>query len=168
VMDMSDNIVTFPGFSPKRGRSNTVSSEPQEEASGPAPGEILYGPSRARSAVQADIDAHIRARKAYGKAVAWEAACRDGDAVEYQREEEREHTEHAYREMKDAARHLLICMPTDPKGLVDLLLYLEQNFSVLPDEITSGSHKSESLAFNLLRTVRLSLREISGIRKGRS
>jgi hypothetical protein len=28
---MSDNIFTFPGLSPKRGRANPVSSEPQEE-----------------------------------------------------------------------------------------------------------------------------------------
>lgn len=157
-------IITFPGSSERK----PTAAKPAPTAAESSPGETLYGPSRSRSAVQADIDAHIRARKAYGKAVAWEAACRDEDAVEYQREEAREHTEHAYREMKDVARHLLICMPTDPKGLVDLLLYLEQNFSVLPDEITSGSHKSESLAFNLLRTVRLSLREISGLRKGRS
>jgi hypothetical protein len=157
---MSDNVLNFPGSPPARRPANPVAE--------PTPGETLYGPSRSRSAVQADIDAHISARKAYGKAVAWEAACRDGDAVEYQREEAREHTERTYREMKDAARHLLICMPTDPKGLVDLLLYLEQNFSVLPDEITSGSHKSESLAFHLLRAVRLSLREITGLRKGRA
>jgi hypothetical protein len=32
----------------------------------------------------------------------------------------------AYREMQDAARNLPICMPTDPKGLVDLLMYMEK------------------------------------------
>jgi hypothetical protein len=159
-----DNIVTFPGSSERKPTAAKYAPRAAESS----PGEPLHGPSRSRSAVQADIDARTRARKAHGKAVAWEAACRDGDAVQYQLEEAREHTEHAYREMKDAARHLLICMPTDPKGLVDLLLHLEQNFSVLPNEITSGSHKSESLAFNLLRTVRLSLRGISGLRKGRS
>jgi hypothetical protein len=76
----------------------------------------------------------------------------------------------AYREMQEAARHLLICMPTDPKGLVDLLLYLENNFSILPLEISQGrcNGDGQSLAFDLLRTVRLSLREIAGLRKGRS
>jgi hypothetical protein len=85
----------------------------------------------------------------------------------YRIEEARCLTAMAYREMQEAARHLLICMPTDPKGLVDLLLYLEQNFSVLPSELTSSGIKSESLAFHLLRTVRLSLREIARLRKGR-
>ena len=47
----------------------------------------------------------------------------------------------------------MIVMPTDHKALVDLLLYLEQNFSVLPQEF-----HGRSLAFNLLRTMRLSLR----------
>jgi hypothetical protein len=59
-------------------------------------------------------------------------------------------------------------MPTDPKGLVDLLMYLEKNFSVLPQEISQGAGANQSLAFDLLRTVRLSLREIAGLRKGRS
>jgi hypothetical protein len=160
-----DNLIKFPGRSDRE----LSSTEPT-----PAVGVLLhpgeFGPSRSRSAVQADIDAHVKARKAYGKAVAWEAACREEDAVEYQREEARELTERRYQEMKDAARHLLICMPTDPKGLVDLLQYLEHNFSVLPEEMRScrGSNSSESLAFNLLRTVRLSLREIAGLRKGRS
>jgi hypothetical protein len=157
-----NNIVTFPGSSE---RERSVAKTTPTIA-----GEIQYGPSRSRNAVQADIAAHINSRRAYAKAVAWEAACRAGDAVKYQLEEAREHTEHVYQEMQDAARHLLINMPTDPKGLVDLLLYLEQNFSILPDEIISGAggNKSDSLAFNLLRTVRLSLREISGLRKGRS
>jgi hypothetical protein len=159
-----ENIITFPCSSGRK--PTTAKSAPT--APGPSPGETLYGPSRSRSAVQADIDKHIMARKAYAKAVAWEAACRDGDAIEQQVEEAREYTERAYLEMKDAARDLLICMPTDPKGLVDLLLYLEQNFSTLPQEITSCSHKSQSLALELLRTVRLSLREIAGLRKGRS
>ena len=48
---------------------------------------------------------------------------------------------------------LLIVMPTDPKALVGLLLYLEKNFSVLPQEVVG-----RSLAFDLSRTMRLSLR----------
>jgi hypothetical protein len=69
--------------------------------------------------VQADIDAHVR--KAYGKAVAWAVATQDEDLPAYRIEEARANTAMAYREMQEAARHLLICLPTDPKGLVDLL-----------------------------------------------
>jgi hypothetical protein len=155
---MSNNIVTFPG-----------SSEREPTAAKPEPtGEKRYGSSRSRAAVQADIDAHIKSRKAYGKAVAWEAAAQDDDLPAYRIEEARCLTAMAYREMQEAARHLLICMPTDPKGLVDLLMYLEKNFSVLPQEISQGAGANQSLAFDLLRTVRLSLREIAGLRKGRS
>jgi hypothetical protein len=57
----------------------------------------------------------------------------------------------AYREMQQAARHLLIRMPTDPKGLVDLSMYLEKNFSVLPQEVIHGG-SGQSLAGDLLRT----------------
>jgi hypothetical protein len=66
-----------------------------------------------------------------------------------------------YQEMTEAARRLLIVMPTDPKALVDLLLYLEKNFTVLPPEITHGTGTTQSLAFDLLRTVRLSLRKVA-------
>jgi hypothetical protein len=65
----------------------------------------------------------------------------------------------AYREMQQAARHLLIRMPTDPKGLVDLSMYLEKNFSVLPQEVIHGG-SGQSLAVDLLRT--------SGCPSGRS
>jgi hypothetical protein len=63
--------------------------------------------------------------------------------------------------MQEAARNLLICMPTDLKGLVDLLLYMEKNFSTLPQEIIHAGNGSQSLALDLLRTVRLSLRQIT-------
>ena len=43
---------------------------------------------------------------------------------------------------------MVICMPTEHKALVDLLLYLEQNFSVLPQEF-----HGRSPAFDLLRTM---------------
>jgi hypothetical protein len=42
-----------------------------------------------------------------------------------------------------------------------VLFYLEKNFSVLPPEIACGDSNGQSLAFDLLRTVRLSLRAIS-------
>jgi hypothetical protein len=51
----------------------------------------------------------------------------------------------------------MIVMPTDRRALVALLLYLEKNFGVLPQEFCG-----RSLAFDLLRTMRLSLRKIEG------
>ena len=63
--------------------------------------------------------------------------------------------------MQEAARGLLICMPTDPKGPVDLLMYMEKNFSVMPQEVIHGGGQGQSLAFDLRRTVRMSLREIT-------
>jgi hypothetical protein len=158
---MSD-VIKFPG-----------SSERERAVGGPAPidvhmssGESLYGPSRSRSAVQGDIDAHVKARKAYGKAVAWEVAAQDEDLPAYRIEEARANTAMAYREMQEAARHLLICLPTDPKGLVDLLLYLEKNFSTLPPELIHAGSDGQSLAFDLLRTMRLTIREL--VRYGKS
>ena len=47
-------------------------------------------------------------------------------------------------------------MPSEPRALCDLLLYLEKNFSILPQELCG-----RSLAFDLLRTLRLSLRSIA-------
>jgi hypothetical protein len=127
-------IITFPGSS-ERGKAVPIAAEPEF----PVVMQTEWGPGRSRKAVQVDIDAHIKARKAYRRAVAWEAACREEDAVEYQREEARCLTAMAYENMMEAARNLLICTPTDPKALVDLLLYLEQNFSTLPSEITMGA-----------------------------
>ena len=51
----------------------------------------------------------------------------------------RQRTAEAYQKMGEAARNPLICMPTDLKGLVDLLMYLGKNFSVLPQEVTYGT-----------------------------
>jgi hypothetical protein len=47
----------------------------------------------------------------------------------------RQETAVLYSEMQEAGRHLVICMPTDPKALVDLLMYMERHFSILPQEI---------------------------------
>jgi hypothetical protein len=57
--------------------------------------------------------------------------------------------------MQWRGRNLVIIMPTDRRALVDLLLYLEKNFSALPQEICG-----RSLAFELLHTMRLSLRKM--------
>jgi hypothetical protein len=46
---MTDNIVTFPGFSFKRGRTNPLSSEPQEEA----PEKVYW---RSREHIKDDIE----------------------------------------------------------------------------------------------------------------
>ena len=62
--------------------------------------------------------------------------------------------------MQHRGRALLSVMSTEHKALVDLLLYLEQNFSVLPQEFCG-----RSLAFDLLRTMRLSLRKYAGYGK---
>jgi hypothetical protein len=48
----------------------------------------------------------------------------------------------AYTEMPEAARNVLVVMPTDLKALVDPLLYCyiwEKNFRVLPPEIACGA-----------------------------
>jgi hypothetical protein len=118
-MDMSDNIVMFPGFSPKRGRASPGSSKPQEEASN----------WRSREHIQEDIELHIAARVAYGKAVAWEAAAESENLPPAQIEEARQRTAKAFEEMRYRGRNLLICMPTERRALVDLLLYLEKNFT---------------------------------------
>jgi hypothetical protein len=50
--------------------------------------------------------------------------------------------------MREAAVHLLIGTPTDPKGLVDVPIYLERHFSTLRREICG-----RSLAFEFLKTL---------------
>jgi len=100
-------IITFPGSPERKPAAGVVESTPVQTE---------FGSGRSRKAVQVDIDAHVKARKAYGKAVAWALATEAGEAEAYQIEEARQNTAMAYREMQDAARNLLICMPTDPKG----------------------------------------------------
>jgi hypothetical protein len=41
------------------------------------------------------------------------------------------------------------------------MIYLEHNFTTLPAEITCRADRSQSLAFYLLRTMRLSLRAVA-------
>jgi hypothetical protein len=55
--------------------------------------------------------------------------------------------------MQYRGRNLMIVMPTEHRALIDLLLYLEQNFSLLPREINE-----QSTVLSLLRTMRISLR----------
>jgi hypothetical protein len=148
-----DNIVTFPGLSPKRGRTTPVSSEPQEEVSK----EVHW---RSREHIQGDIEMHMAAREAHAKAVAWEVAAESENLPPAQVEEARKRTAEAFEEMQFRGRALVIVMPTDRRALVDLLLYLEKNFSILPQEFCG-----RSLAFDLLRTMRLSLRKYEGYGK---
>jgi hypothetical protein len=95
----------------------------------------------------------MEARDAYGKAVAWEAAAGSQNLPPAQIEEARKQTAAVYEEMRFRGHALVVVMPTDPRALVDLLLYLERNFSVLPQEL-----HGRSLAFDLLRAMRMSLR----------
>jgi DNA-binding winged helix-turn-helix (wHTH) protein len=127
---MSDNIVTFPSLSPKRQRSNPISSEPREDED-PANSRADW---RSRERIREDIDLHIAARDAYGKAVACEVAAESQNLPPAQIEEARQRTAQAFQEMQCRGRALVIVMPTEHKVLVDLLLYLEKNFSVLPQE----------------------------------
>lgn len=134
---MQDNIVDFPGrFT--------------------APAETSTAGLRYRNDVQRDIDGHIAAREAYAKAAAWAATAENSNLPASQIEDARGKVAVAFEEMTWCARGLLVCMPTDPRGLIDLLMYLEKHFSILPQEVDG-----KSLAFDLLRTVRMSLREIA-------
>jgi hypothetical protein len=117
--------------------------------------------SRDREAVLRDIDRHIHARQAYAQAVAWTAAAEAEGLPPADIEAAHQGLAELFAKMQEAGRNLLVVMPTDLKALVDLLLYLEKNFSVLPQEVTHGAGAAQPLAFDLLRTVRLSLREIA-------
>ena len=117
--------------------------------------------SRDREAVLRDIDRHIKARRAYAQAVAWTVAAEAEGLPPANIEAARQGAAEFFAEMQEAGRNLLIVMPTDLKALVDLLLYLEKNFSLLPPEIACSASNGQPLALMLLQTVRLSLREIA-------
>jgi hypothetical protein len=145
------NLIQFPG-------SRTEQPEAPVERDRERRGRLSR---RDREAVQSDIDRHLASRQAYGQALARVTAIEDGHLPEAQMADAQLKAFEAYSEMTEAARRLLVVMPTDPKALVDLLMYLEKNFSVLPPEIATGASNGQSLAFDLLRTVRLSLRDIA-------
>lgn len=117
---------------------------------------------RSRQDVQSDIDAHIAARKAYSRAVAWQVEAEESKLPAALIEGARNETALAFHDLEFRGRCLLVTMPTDPRGLVDLLMYLEKHFSILPQEIDG-----RSMAFSLLRTMRLSLRKVAGYGKVR-
>jgi len=111
---------------------------------------------RTQEGVKKSIAEHVAARKAYAKAVAWTIAVEDQNLPTAQIEQARMDTAELYEEMQACGRHLLICMPTEPRALIDLLMYLEKHYSDLPQEICG-----RSLGFELLKNVRLSLRAIT-------
>ena len=83
---------------------------------------------RDREAVQSDIDRHVAARRAYEQALARVTAIEDGNLPTAQIAEAHLKAFVAYTEMTEAARNVLVVMPTDLKALVDPLLYLEKNY----------------------------------------
>ena len=64
--------------------------------------------------------------------------------------------------MNFRGRCLINAVPTDLRGLVDLLMYLEKNFSLLPQDMGG-----KSLALKLLQITRLSLRKVASYGKGK-
>jgi hypothetical protein len=102
------------------------------------------------------------------QAVAWAAAAESENLPPAQIEAAKQDLAKLHDELEYCARTLLVVMPTDVKALIELLLYLERNFTILPQEIRHAGGSSNSLAFDLLRTVRLSLREIAKANKGSS
>ena len=116
---------------------------------------------RDREDVIGRIDDHREAVIAYSRAMAWEAAAESQNLPPVQIEEARQRTAEAFNKMRDGARMLFIIEPTDLRALVDLLMYLEKNFSTLPATITHGGSCEQSIAFSLLRTMRLSLRAVA-------
>ena len=145
------NLIQFPG-------SRTEQPEARAEHAWERRERLA---SRDREMVQRDIDRHITARRAYGQALARVTAIEEGDLPAAQIADAHLKAYEAYTAMTEAAHMLLVVMPTDLKALIDLMLYLEKNFSLLPPEIACGASNSQSLAFTLLQTVRLSLREIA-------
>jgi hypothetical protein len=138
-------VIKFPGHSSKSG----IATEHDDEE---APAKVEW---RSREHVQQDIDRHIAARAAYAQAAAWAATAESANLPAAQIEDARSKVAAAFEETTWRGRSLCIYMPTDLRALVDLLMYLEKNFTILPQEMIG-----RSLAFDLLRTMRLSLRRI--------
>lgn len=112
---------------------------------------------RGHDDVQRAIRRHEVARQEYGRAAAWLAEVElagtyPATVVETARHEAIK----TFEEMNLWGRSLIVSMPTDAKGLVDLLMYMEKHFSILPQEIVG-----RSLALELLKIVRMSLRRIA-------
>ncbi|TFV75311.1 hypothetical protein E4K64_16545 [Bradyrhizobium frederickii] len=150
------NLIRFPGGSnAARASSNAAADDGPTQA------------SRDRQWVLQDIQRHVAARDAYTQAALRAALMAEQNMPVAQIGQANLEAVQAYEEMREAARNLLLVMPTELTALIDLLLYLERNFSILPMEITHASGCGQSLAFDVLRTVRLSLRKIAQYGKSR-
>jgi hypothetical protein len=133
---------------PIRRRGRVIDDEPEVPN--------LKNDWRSPEGVKRQIAKHVAAREAYASAVAWTIAAEAQNLPLANIEQAHLNSFKLYQEMQEAARSLVICMPTSPRALVDLLLYLEKHFTTLPQEVNG-----RSLAFDLLRTVRLSLRAVA-------
>jgi hypothetical protein len=80
--------------------------------------------------VQCEIDKHIAARREYAQAAAWAAQAEAENLPAAVVEAARDKAAKVFEEMNWLGRRLMITMPTDPKGLVDLLMYLERRTSL--------------------------------------
>ena len=151
---MSADILGFPpreSLFPKRRPTGDT-----EMAGADAIVQTVIVEHRTRDDVQKDINAHIAARAAWARAEAWLAEADAQELPAGEIEEARAQAAVTFQELTWRGRHLLIAMPTDLKALVDLLMYLEKHYSILPQE-TCG----KALGLDLLRTMRLSLRAIA-------
>jgi len=146
------NVVNFPG--------RPSAAKQDDETNSPAAAEPERMHWRTRELVQSDMEKHVAARAAYAKAIAWESEAEFANLPPALIEAARTRTAEAFGELQYRGRNLVTVMPTDRRALVDLLLYLEKNFSILPVEF-----HGRSLAFDLLRTMRLSLRRVEGYGK---
>ena len=86
-----------------------------------------------------DIKGHILARRTYQQGVAWLIAAKDQNLPSANSEAAREDVRTLHSEMVEAARRLVIVMPTDRKALCDLTMYLETNFTSLPEEVVRST-----------------------------
>ena len=86
--------------------------------------------------------------------MAWEAVAESENLPPAQIEEARKRTAEAFEEMRYRGRNLVICMlPSGARWSISCSTW-KKTFSVLPQEISD-----RSLAFDLLRAIRLSLRK---------
>lgn len=111
---------------------------------------------RNRERARVDIKEFEGAKNAYAEAVAWQATAEAENLPAGQIEDARARAVRAFKEMEFRGHMLLVDMPTDLHGLIDLMMYMEKNFSLLPQELNG-----KSLALTLLKTVRLSLRHVA-------
>ncbi|MGX4804863.1 hypothetical protein [Bradyrhizobium guangdongense] len=150
------NLICFPG-----GHSAAHTALPTQPDGDATPA------SRDRQWVLQDIQRHVNARQAYAQAALRAALMAEQNMPVAQIGQANLEAVQAYEEMREAAMNLLLVMPTEPTALIDLLLYLERNFSILPVEVVHASGNGQSLALDVLRTVRLSLRKIVQYGKGK-